>query len=438
MPSFTFPYLELLENPQRLETIEKATGHTLQKREAVIRRSYPDWEALRKKGEEIRTRAVENLDKLLDQFIQAQERCGGEVVVVEKQEEVYSWVVRWLEPVKDDPIVKAKSMVTEELHLREYLQNQGFQVVETDLGEFLIALKGDLPSHITAPAIHLHREEVAQLLRERCSYTGSAEPQAMVAFMRAYLREKFLKAGGGITGANFLVAENGRIVLLENEGNIRWTTTVPHRQVVVTTLEKLIPKMEDLAILLKLLPPSATGQFMNTYTSLLPPDKKRKIIIYKGWRKELLQNPWMKKTLTCIRCGACMVACPVFRTIGGHGYGTVVPGPIGILQMPYQDKKAYPLLELCTLCGACGDICPVRIPLPELILRRRQEVPKKFWEKMGMKGFGWIRKPRWFNFTLRILSYLPPLFMASWSRFRGAFPFSRPFFHRLWKRRRHP
>jgi L-lactate dehydrogenase complex protein LldF len=287
-------------------------------------------------------------------------------------------------------VVKAKSMVGEEVELNHALTAAGIRPFETDLGEFIIQLAGERPSHIVAPALHKTREDVSDLFVKHIKSEPTTVPEELTAIARRALREMFQKAGVGVSGANFAVAETGTVVTIENEGNIRMCTTVPKVHIAVVGIEKLIPRLADLGIFLRLLGRSGTGQKLTTYTSLLTgprhegedgPEQMHVVMVDNG-RTKSLADPKMREMLYCIRCGACLNACPVYRKIGGHAYGWVYSGPIGALVTPELVGlgQARELPFASSLCGACREVCPVRINIPDLLLHLRgeaqQHVPK--------------------------------------------------------------
>jgi L-lactate dehydrogenase complex protein LldF len=283
-------------------------------------------------------------------------------------------------------VVKAKTMVGEEVELNHALEAAGIRAVETDLGEFIIQLAGERPAHIVAPAIHKTREEVADLFVEHVNPERTLVPEELTAIARVALREMFQKAGVGVSGANFAVAETGTVVTIENEGNIRMCTTVPRVHVALVGIEKLIPRLSDLGIFLRLLGRSGTGQKLTTYTSLLTgprregedgPEQMHVVMVDNG-RTKSLADPKMREMLYCIRCGACLNTCPVYRKIGGHAYGWVYSGPIGALVTPefVGIGQARELPFASSLCGACREVCPVKINIPDLLLHLRSQAQK--------------------------------------------------------------
>jgi len=292
-------------------------------------------------------------------------------------------------------------MITEEIHLNSYLHEQGITVVETDLGEYIIQLARESPSHIIVPAVHKTRKQVGELFAEKlgCEYTE--DPFALTKIARRVLRDEFISADAGISGANFAVADSGSIVLVTNEGNGRMVTTLPPLHIAVLSVEKIIPSLADLPRMLRTLPRSATGQTLTSYVSVITGPRKPgentgaselHIVILDNGRSEIV-NGEFREILKCIRCGACMNVCPVYRTVGGHAYATTYPGPMGIILTTLLERmeRAHTLLDATTLCGACAEVCPVKIPLPKLLRRLRElRVEQGFttqMERRGMDGF---------------------------------------------------
>ena len=335
MPTFKSVIGGALKDEVLRRNLIKATQHSLRLRREVIEARYPHWEDMREKAKAIRKRSLEENAALWEQARRAIEARGGSFAIAPDRADVIHRVRRELAPFKDAPVVKSKSMVTEELGLREELERDGFEIYETDLGELIVQFEERPPSHITAPAIHLSREQIGRIFEKKLNVPYTSDPVELTAMARRFLREKFLAARAGITGANFIVAETGTLVLLENEGNIRLTTALPEKIVAVTGLEKIVPTLDDLKVLLRMLPVSATGQFQNCYTSFIPLGRGHTLLALDGWRSRLLEKPEYRDILLCIRCGACLNICPVYGLVGGHAYRSVYPGPIGVITGPF-------------------------------------------------------------------------------------------------------
>jgi L-lactate dehydrogenase complex protein LldF len=308
-------------------------------------------------------------------------RAGGQVHWAIDAEEACRIVQAIAEPRGVKRVVKVKSMATEEIELNRALQRSGLQVLETDLGEFIVQLAGVKPSHITAPALHMTKEEIAALFRDKLHVDAPPDAQVLTGIARTRLREEFLSADMGISGGNFLIAETGTLVLLTNEGNGRMCTALPPVHAAIVGIDKVIPDWQSLSVLLKLLARSATGQKMTCYVTFITGvaeggPREFHLILLDNGRTRILQDELMRETLLCIRCGACLNICPVYNQIGGHAYGATYPGPIGAILSPQLlgTKIAGDLPFASSLCGACGEICPVKIPIPEILLHLRRRV----------------------------------------------------------------
>ena len=344
-------------------------------------------------------------------------------------------------------MVKSKSMVTEEIHLNHRLEEDGVEVVETDLGEYIIQLAKETPYHIIAPALHKTIEQVAEVLN--APLDSSAE--ALTAIARETLREKFLSAGIGITGANFVVADSGAVVVVENEGNARLSSSAPKIHIAITGMEKIIPRAQDLAVFLKLLARSATGQALSAYTSFLSgpkrpgePDGPEEfyLVLVDAGRTRVLADREKRQTLYCIRCGACLNHCPVYRKIGGYSYPGVYSGPIGKILTPQflESHEGDWLPFASSLCGACGEVCPVKIEIPRILLELRREAPKDRSEQTAFRMFAWImRHPRIYEkgSWLRLLGKLPQIGpLKAWASEREIPDLPRRTFRELWRERK--
>jgi len=355
----------------------------LQKKRLV---AFPDataLEALRDTGEALKRRVLARLPELLERLEANCRRNGIQVHWAESAADANRIVLGILRERGARSLIKGKSMVSEEMGLNHTLEAEGIEALESDLGEFIIQLAGEGPSHIIAPAVHKSRHEVASLFDEKFPDLPHREDiDGLCASAREILRQKFYAADAGLSGANFLVAETGTIVLVENEGNGRLCTTAPDVHIAVTGIEKLVERMADVPPLLKLLTRSATGQPVTTYVNFITgprrpgeQDGPREVhlVLLDNGRSHIYGDGELRDTLRCIRCGACMNHCPVYVRLGGHAYGTVYPGPIGTVLEPQRAglDRLGELTEASTLCGACGEVCPVRIPLPKLINRLR-------------------------------------------------------------------
>jgi L-lactate dehydrogenase complex protein LldF len=343
----------------------------------------PAFERLRERARAIKREVMDHLDYYLEQFADSVVRRGGKVHWAATAEEACALVLGIARQAGAREVVKAKTMVSEEIELNQALEAASIQAVETDLGEFILQLAGERPAHIVAPAMHKTRADVADLFAARLDPARTEEPARLTAIARQALRAMFAKAEMGLSGANFAVAETGTVVLVENEGNIRFCTTAPRVHVALIGIEKILPRWADLAVFLRLLARSGTGQKLTTYTSILTgprrpgedgPEEMHVVLLDNG-RVATLADEKMREALYCIRCGACLNACPVFRKIGGHAYGSVYSGPIGALITPQFAgiEQARELPFASSLCGACREVCPVKINIPDLLLHLRSK-----------------------------------------------------------------
>jgi L-lactate dehydrogenase complex protein LldF len=369
---------------QRALTI--ATGKATNARhEAVTKVGAENWEQLRERAHAIKEHTINNLDFYLEKFSANVERAGGNVFWAGTADEACRYIAELAHRHGVKEIVKSKSMMTEEIGLNRALAEAGIKAIETDLGEYIVQLADERPSHINMPAIHKTRGQVADLFAEKLGVERTEEITEMTTLARRVLRARFAEARMGVTGVNYAIADTGTIVLVENEGNIRLTTSLPRVHVAIMGIEKVIPGLQDLDVFLKLLSRSASGQKMCSYVSLLTgiksspaeegPDEFHVVLIDNG-RVEILGDEHLRESLYCIRCGACLNVCPVYRKIGGHAYGWVYPGPIGAVLTPQMIglDRAAALPFASSLCGACGDVCPVKIKLPNMLLHLRHEI----------------------------------------------------------------
>lgn len=373
---------ETIANPRLAEAYRSSTLRLFTHRLQAIGQ-VPGFERLRDKARELKRHTIENLDYYLSTFADHVERNGGKIHWATTAEDVCRIVVEIVQASAAQEVVKGKTMVGEEVELNHALEEASIRAVETDLGEFIIQLAGERPAHIVAPAIHKTRKEVSDLFVEHVKSERTEVPEELTAIARRALREMFQKAGVGLSGANFAVAETGTVVTVENEGNIRMCTTVPRVHIVLVGIEKLIPRLADLGIFLRLLGRSGTGQNLTTYTSLLTGPRREgedgpeamHVVMVDNGRTKALADPKMREMLYCIRCGACLNTCPVYRKIGGHAYGWVYSGPIGALVTPQflGLGQARELPFASSLCGACREVCPVKINIPDLLLHLRAE-----------------------------------------------------------------
>jgi L-lactate dehydrogenase complex protein LldF len=341
--------------------------------------SLPEWELLRETASQIKAHTVSRLADYLEEFERNAVRLGAQVHWARDAAEHNQIVLSILERHGVKRLVKSKSMLTEECHLNPFLERRGIAVVDTDLGERIVQLAGEAPSHIVLPAIHKKKEDVGEIFHRHLHTTaGASDPKYLTEAARQHLREKFMEADAGLTGVNFAIAETGGFVVCTNEGNADLGVSLPKLHIASMGVEKLIPRAKDLGVFLRLLARSATGQPITTYSSHFHgprPGGELHIVLVDNGRSEILGSDEFRSSLNCIRCGACMNTCPVYRRSGGHSYGTTVPGPIGSILAPARDAAAHSSLPFaCSLCGSCTDVCPVKIDLHHQLLAWRKEI----------------------------------------------------------------
>jgi L-lactate dehydrogenase complex protein LldF len=392
----------------------------LKTRRAVAFESLPHSELVRDRARHAKLATLRDLPGALERFEARLTTNGAHVYWAATADEANSVVIGIAKRYGVKRVAKAKSMISEEIHLNDALQAEGMEVVETDLGEYIVQLANDRPSHIVAPIIHMTREDVGRVMHETIGTPLSDDPATLGRYAREKLREAFLSADMGITGANFGVVETGTICLVTNEGNGRMVTTLPRVHVALIGIEKLVPTFDDLAALLQLLPRSATGQKLTAYTSLINGPRREEddcgpetlhVVLIDNGRTNLYAGE-CAEILACIRCGACMNVCPVYTNIGGHAYGDTYPGPVGAVVTPgLRGLDGWADLPgASSLCGACRDVCPVRLDIPRMLLAlRRQAAPthSPAWLRLGMRSFATIaRRPRLYRATARVARFL--------------------------------
>jgi L-lactate dehydrogenase complex protein LldF len=422
--------------------------------------ALPRAEALRDRARLIRAHTLSRLDQYLAQFAESVERAGGHVHWADDAAAANRIAVEIAKSRGVKLVVKGKSMVTEETHLNKALAEVGATVLESDLGEYIIQLAGETPSHIIGPALHKTKEQIGQLLHEKIGMPLTDEPEKMMQAARAILREVFLTADMGITGVNFGVAETGAICLVENEGNGRLSTTPPRIHVAFMGLERLVPTLDDLSVMLQLLARSATGQKLSVYTNLITGPRKEgeadgpeelHIVIVDNGRSRVLSGH-TAEILYCIRCGACLNACPVFQQVGGHAYGSVYSGPVGAVFTPslWGIEPWSDLPHASSLCGACREVCPVRIDIPRMLLELRDEGHRAgktpLWLRIGLPAYRFIAtRPALFKIAVTLsrtasrlfasrgwLSRLPPP-LNGWTAHRDFPAFASQSFSEQWR-----
>lgn len=420
---------------------------------------FADWELARQRCNEIKWEAINHLDRYLEEFEQNVVKRGGSVYWAEDAEQARRYVRDLAASRGVKNIVKSKSMVTEEIHLNSSLEEAGIRVWETDLGEYIVQLRNEPPYHIVTPAMHLSRADIARLFREKIpnDVTGETHEELVAAARRA-LRRAFFSAEMGISGANFLVADSGMIALSTNEGNGRLCTSIPRIHVVLAGIEKVIPRMQDLAILWPVLAAAGTGQNLTTYSTLIGgprapgevdgPDELHVVLLDNG-RSRLLADTEQRELLHCIRCGACLNACPVYRNVGGHAYATTYQGPIGSALTPnLRGLEEYQHLSYASsLCGNCTSVCPVKIDIAKHLLHNRrnavQQGHRPLLERVGMKLWRWaMMKQGRFSLAgrlgrtvLRIVGKSPAPGLTLWTEHREMPQVPKRSFRELWRER---
>ena len=380
-PDFPTAALPLLQDTQLRSNVRHATGVIQGKRARVVG-EMPDWQALRDAGQRIRAHSLEYLDFYLEQFEARCTAAGGRVHWARDSAEVNRIVVG-LAQNSTGRVIKIKSMTTEETGLNRALEAAGISPVETDLAELIVQLGHDKPSHIVVPALHKNRHQVRELFARTMNLPDLGDrPEDLAEAARLHLRRQFLSTPVAISGANFLIAETGGVCIVESEGNGRMCLTLPRTLISVAGIDKIIPRFQDLEVMLQVLPRSATGERMNPYNSVWtgvhPGDGPEEfhIVLLDNRRTEVLRDPEARETLHCIRCGACQNACPVYRQTGGHAYGSVYAGPIGAILTPQlaMMERGQSLPYASSLCGACYEVCPVKINIPEILIHLRGRV----------------------------------------------------------------
>lgn len=453
-----------LRDPILHTALDRSMSRFSELRRAALA-AFADESAMRARARLIRAHTLSRLDAYLEQFEANVQRAGGQVHFAADAAALNRIVGEIARAHRVKTVVKGKSMVSEETALNDALEAEGIRVVETDLGEYIVQLAGEHPSHIIAPAFHKTKEQVGQLFHEKINLPLTDDPAVMTAAARAKLRWEFLNADMGISGVNFGVAETGSICLVENEGNGRLTTTVPRVHVAVMGIERLVPNLDDLAVMLQVLARSATGQKLSVYTNLITGPRKNDegdgpaelhIILLDNGRSRVLGGE-VAEILYCIRCGACLNACPVYREIGGHAYGSVYSGPVGAVLTPALEGIAQwsALPQASTLCGMCKQVCPVQIDIPRMLLVERAQATHAgkmaWWLRLGLHLYAFTAtKPALYRLAAggarlgsRVLGApqqgwikkLPPPLNA-WTKTRDFPAFAQKSFRAQWEARR--
>jgi len=417
------------------------------------KQQFTDTHLAREKAKNIKWKAIETLDQQLEKFESQITKRGAKVIWAETAEEALQEILKICKAKKCTTLVKSKSMVTEEIHLNKFLESNGIESVETDLGEYIQQLDDEPPYHIVTPAMHKSKEDVARLFSEKLGTPSNLTPSQLTLVAREKLREKYMQAEVGITGANFIISDIGGIALTENEGNGRLSCSWPKTHVVVVGIEKVIPSVSDLALFWPLLATYGTGQKMTVYSSIITgpkqvaendgPDEMYVILLDNG-RTKLLENVKTRESLYCIRCGACLNACPVYKNIGGHSYEATYSGPIGSVITPHLKELGdwKHLSYASSLCGNCTEVCAVKINLHELLLENRHKAVDEghsgFAEKMAWKFWkrAMLNRSMMNMGSSKIKSWAVNTFVKDWKKHRAALDFPDRSFNQLWKERK--
>jgi L-lactate dehydrogenase complex protein LldF len=448
---------ESLGNSSLRRNLNKSLSHSLAGRKVVVNEIQDRWEGLREKAHNIKKDSIDHLHDYLSQFSQNAERNGANIIWAKDANEANKSILDIIQKHNGKLLVKSKSMTSEEIGLNPFLEKNNIDIVETDLGEYIIQLAGEPPSHVTAPALHKSRDEIGKLFAEKLNIPYTNDPPELTKIARRILREKFLSADIGFSGVNFAIAETGSIIIIENEGNARLSNTLPKVHIALMGIEKVIPKLSDFDIFIKLLPRSATGQRITSYISLINtfrtaseidgPDELYIIILDNG-RSDILANPKYKESLYCVRCGACMNTCPIYQRVSGQSYGWVYPGPIGSVLTPNYlgTKIAKDLPYGSSLCGCCSEICPVKIDIHHKLLDLRADIVKKK-ETSLLERFIFFMfcklmlSPGIYNFSTKLGRIFQPLVSSKygyiklplWGTKRTFPKLAKKSFHELWK-----
>lgn len=441
---------------QDLEHKRKLAFNIRKYAETVVKgkQQFSNLDLARRKAKNVKWKAIENLDKYLEQFEKNFSARGGKVIWAETAEEALEAVVTICKEKGARQVVKSKSMVTEELHLNDHLAKHGIESVETDLGEYIQQLDGEPPYHIVTPAMHKSKEDVAKLFHEKLGVPPNLSPSELTQIARQNLREKYVSSDIGITGGNFLIADIGAVCVSENEGNARLTTAFPKTHIAIVGIEKMLPSINDLQLFWPLLATYGTGQNVTVYNSIFTGPRQpgetdgpedMYVILLDNGRTNLLQTPEVRESMYCIRCGSCLNACPVYKNIGGHAYGATYSGPIGSVITPHLKgmNEFSHLSYASSLCGNCTEVCPVKINIHEMLLENRHLAVKQningFNENLSWKMW----KRAMLSRTLMNMAssgmketVVNKIFKTSWVEHRGELRFAKKSFNQLWKERK--
>ena len=431
----------------------RTINHNISKYNAAVpagKMQFYDLNLARERAKNVKWRAIETLDQQLEEFERQFSARGGKVIWAETAEQALAEILMICKAKACKSIVKSKSMVTEEIHLNAFLQENGIESIETDLGEYIQQLDGEAPYHIVTPAMHKSKEDIAKLFSEKLGTDSKLNPQQLTRVARNILREKFTQAEIGITGANFLISDMGAIAITENEGNARLSCAWPPVHIAIVGIEKMIPSFSDLGLFWPLLSTFGTGQRVTVYNTIVAgprqpgetdgPEEMYVILLDNG-RTNLLANVKAREALYCIRCGACLNACPVYKNIGGHSYNTTYSGPIGSVITPHLKgfNEWKHLSYASSLCGNCTEVCPVKINLHELLLENRNEAVKNhttgFAERMAWKGWkqAMLHRGMMNMGSGKLKNRIVNKLFKGWAAHRSTLQFPAKTFNEMWK-----
>ena len=434
----------------------KTINHNIGKYNTAVERGlskFENLEASKRKAHVVKWRVMENLDKFLPEFEANFQKRGGKVIWANDVAEAQKEILNIIQRNNGKTVIKSKSMTTEEIHLNEFLEQNDIESLESDLGEYIVQLLGQKPYHIVTPAMHLSKEEIAQLFHEKFGTPIDATPQQLTQKARELLRDKYLKADIGISGGNFLIADTGSIALTENEGNARLCTTFPKIHIAIVGIEKLIPSIADLDLFWPLLASHGTGQNLTVYNTILSGPRQANetdgpeemyVILLDNGRTNLLAQKDQRQALYCIRCGACLNACPVYKNIGGHTYNTTYSGPIGSIITPhFKGMKEFKHLSYASsLCGKCSEVCPVKIDIHKmLLLNRRDAATEHINTKTEEIGWSLWKKGMQKRSLMDMVSgkmknfFLKKFFKKSWGKYRSMPEIAPKSFAKQWEER---
>lgn len=416
------------------------------------KQQFDDLPSARERAKNLKWMVMENLDHYLETFEKNISARGAKVIWAEDAQQALDEIGKICDAKNCRSLVKSKSMVTEEIHLNKFLEEKGIESVETDLGEYIQQLSGEPPYHIVTPAMHKSKEDVSKLFAEKLGTDPNATPEQLTLIARSILREKYVQAEIGVTGANFIIADIGAIAVTENEGNARLSSAWPKTHIAIVGIEKIIPSLTDLSLFLPLLATFGTGQQLTVYNSIISGPRQENepdgpedmyVILLDNGRTNILENERVRESLYCIRCGACLNACPVYKNIGGHTYATTYSGPIGSVITPYmRDLDEWKHLSYASsLCGACTEACPVNISIHKLLLENRNESVERglssFGERMAWKAWkqAMLHRSLMNTGTSRMKNWIVNTLVKGWKEHRSEMDFPQRSFNQLWKER---